>query len=188
MNEPIFDSVEVALGAAFRAEVDAVYPKSGTAVALNAMMKTSGWVFDDYRVRRIDTRGLRPLEYFAQCALVREVVESRKLLTLEEIYAIWARYAWGYKKELGYAGVAKHVESLTSNAGECLLNIVRSIYQGEKIFSERALAQKYGCSRSSIHVDRHKVISADYSLHALAVIRLDGVLKNVGVVGELVVY
>lgn len=187
MNAPVFDSVEVALTAAYRAEVEAVYPKSATAVALEAMMKTTGRVFDSTHVRRIDTRGLKPLEYFAQCSLVRETAENKSRLTFEEIYALWARYAWNYKKELGYAGIAKHVESLTSNKGACLMDIVRSIYHSNKNYSERTLAQKYACTRSSVNTDRSKVFSIDYSLHALAVTRLDERLKAVGLVGELVV-
>lgn len=186
MNEAIFDSAQVALRAAYFAEVNAVYPKSATAIALDALVTTSGKSHRSHS-RHIDTRGLKPHEYFAQCALIRNAVEHKNLLTFEEIYAIWARYACNHKKALGYVGIAKHIEKLTSNQGKCLLDIVCSIYLDDPAYSERALAQKHGCSRHSINVDKNKAISADYSLHASALMRVDMRLKSAGLVGELVV-
>lgn len=185
MNDAIFCDVETALKAAYRAEVNAVSPKSSTAITLDHITKTSRNAQDDYSTRRIDTRGLRPLEYFGQCALIRETVENCNLLIPVEIYALWARYALNYKKNLGYEGIAKHIEKLTNNQGVCLTDIVRSIYQNDITYSERSLAQKYNCSRSSINLDRHKAMSADYSLHALSTMRLDAQLKSTGIVGRL---
>lgn len=184
MNEAIFDSAQVALRAAYRAEVNAVYPKSATAIALDALVTSPGKSVNSYS-RHTDTRGLKPHEYFAQCALVRHALENTDLLTLEEIYAVWARYACNYKRTLGYAGIAKHIGCLTSNQQACLFDIVRSIYQNETVYSERVLAQKYGCSRSSVNADRNKAISADYSLHTSALMRVDAQLKAMGLVGEL---
>lgn len=183
MSEPVFATIEVALAASYAAQVSAAYPKSSTQVVIEDLMRSSGKVFDTNYIKNVNAAGLAPLQFFAQCARVRQITEYESNLMLLEKHVILARYSCTNDRRKGWEVIAENVEEKTRNKGCCLVDIIRSVFT--PTLTIRSISDAYDIKKNSIESDLSYIKGFIHALEKPAILKAESKLREKGLVGDL---
>lgn len=132
--------------------------------------------------RRIDLRGLNPLEIRGQCAMVRGIVDHH--LTAPEAAAIRSSYGHALTKSTGVRALAEYVAPLlTTTNATAVLALAWGAFGNEQQragFAIRDVAEEFGLQRSTLQRDRAVIRRMGRDLKARAIDRINAKFRESG--------
>lgn len=185
--DPIFRSVGQALHTAYIMEVTPLAQKGGTQIVVEDMMRRGGYQSEApvKTERSIDLGGMTPLEFRAQCSIIRQIVLDK--LGPQERDSIHARYGRQLTRASGVRGMRDFFGAFCNARNDsAVLALVWSVYdnQNDK-WSLRAMEREYGVTKAVLHRDRQVLQKLTGSMQKLAEGKLEEIFTGSGLVGEI---
>lgn len=174
---PIFENTWDALRFSFYMEAIQAANISPTYTAIKHLMKSCGKVFERVH-RRILLCNLEPMDVHAQCGVIRKSIEE--CLLSHEIHVIWCLHGVEQRKITGIDKFSCYCAEVTISEGDCLKEIVASIY-GHQV-STREIAKSYGVSKHTVLDDKRRVQAMAKTIEDSAQTRIDLLFKSKGYV------
>lgn len=183
-NDPIFRTVGQALYVAYVIEVTPLTQKGGTQIVIEDIMRRGGYQ-SEVKVRsdrNINLAGMTPLEFRAQCAIVRQAVDA---LDAPHRHSLHARYGRQQTRASGVKGLAELLGPLCNSRKDSAISaLIWAIYDEKGDWSLRRLEREFGVGKNTLHRDQLLLRKLTQRWQSLGEHNLDTKFTNAGLVGE----
>jgi hypothetical protein len=186
-DDPIFQDAGHALHVSFLIHSLPATQASPTAIVINQLVKQNH-VWDELpppQARRVNFRGLSPLEVRGQCAQVVGMVEHH--LHPAERDAVKAIYGRQVIKAAGVRGVAGYCEPMLGHSPDCCLYLAWHVFmepQQRKGVTLAEIAEKFGASNEAMQYGARLLRKSGQTFHARALSLLAERFERGGLIPE----
>lgn len=184
--EPIFRTVGQALYVAYVVEVTPLTQKGGTQIVVEDLMRRGGYQSEarTRTERSISLGSMTPLEFRAQCAVIRQAVDK---LDAPQRHAVKARYGRQQTRSEAVAGLVDLIGALCNSRSEAAVKaLIWAIYSGGdgQEWSLRRLEREFGVGRNTLHRDQQLMRKLTTRWQTLGEHKLEGDFERAGVIGD----
>lgn len=200
--EPVWRFIDDCIGMSFAVEMREMGTKSPTGIIIDDLMEQRyGLAPTITSDRRINKGRLKPIEFRAQCASVRRVIEqpdNKAGISPVQRSSILARFAYQVKRSAGVKGLNDHFACFCTTSNPSAIRALiwghyetssrqktaKAILEARGDWSIGSLEKQYGVPKRTLQEDRVMLKKLIFNTEKQALLVLEDYFTRAGLIGE----